>query len=428
MRTWNCTLEVTTPMALAGVNQQRAELRPNTFKNRLRWWWRAGRGRLNREKEAWLFGDVESEAAGAQSGRFRPRLYPRNQEAEESILFDQFLRREGLLNDDGNHRLDGLGYLGHYLDPSGHDNPPRGVLRPGARFRATLRFPLWFDEVERREVWASLWLLVWFGGLGTRSRRGFGGLNVVDSNPTGDLQFSFSGGSPDQLRSFLEENLQRARRWLGGPVREEQPDLPEYTALVPGWTRIFVEDPLINSTNDHREYNYSRAPGWAKALDVAGGDLKAHRKELRTAYDEVACFLEEENYTPDTVDRAAFGLPLTFWYPPIQEAEGSRLRATAEVGQHQRRASPLFVRAHQTDDEYEMYALVYVLMKARLLPEGEQIEVSCEARQRQEEVPQPDFSRVDKFFDKDEDELDVFEEPGPKDHFLPVSLQPSPSE
>jgi hypothetical protein len=98
------------------------------------------------------------------------------------------------------------------------------------------------------------------------------------------------------------------------------------------------------------------------------------------------------------------------------------------VGQHQRRASPLFVRAHRTDDEYEMYALVYILMKARLLPEGEQIEVLCEARQRQEEVSQPEFSRVDELFDKDEDELDVFEEPGPKDHFLPVSLQPSPSE
>jgi hypothetical protein len=252
-------------------------------------------------------------------------------------------------------------------------------------------------------------------------------LKVIDSEPTGELKLSFPGGSTEQLHSFLEENLHRVRRWLGAPTPEEPP-MPEYTALVPGWTRIFVDDTLINGTDDHRSYSYSKASGWAKALDAAGGDLKAYRKELRTAYDEVARFLEEENYTPDTVDRAAFGLPLTFWYPPIQEAEGSRSRATAEVGQHQRRASPLFVRAHQTDDEYEMYALVYILMKARLLPEGEQIEVLCEARQRQEEVSQPDFSRVDELFDKDEDELDIFDEPGPKDHFLPVSLQPSPSE
>jgi len=402
-------------MALAGVDQQRAELRPNTFKNLLRWWWRAGRGQRDRAREARLFGDVGREETGGNASSFRLRLYPCNREAEKSLPFDQFLRTEGLLNNKGNHRLNGLGYLSHYLDPP--KNPARGVLRPGAQFRATLRFPVWFDEVERREVWASLWLLVWFGGLGSRSRRGFGGMRVVKADASGDLQFSFPDSSPEDLRSFLEENLHRARRWLNAPMSGEQ-SMPEYTALVPGWTRIFVDNGLINSSYDPNTYSYSDAPGWAKALDAAGGELKAYRKELPTAYKQVADFLEINNYTPDTVDRAAFGLPLTFWYPPIEEAERSRARATAEVGQHQRRASPFFVRAHQTDDEYEMYALVYILMKARLLPEGEQIEVSCEARQRQEKVEQPDFSRVDEFFGED----DIL------DYFLPVLLQPSSSE
>jgi CRISPR-associated protein Cmr1 len=416
MHTWSCTLEVTTPMALAGVNQKRAELRPNTFKNRLRWWWRAGRGRLDREREARLFGDLgredmEGEKVKGNACPFRLRLYPCNWKAENSVSFDEFLGEEQLLNDDRNHRLKGLGYLGHYLDPP--ENPPRGVIRPGAQFRVKFVFPSWFGKNFRRELWASLWLLVWFGGLGARSRRGFGGLKVVDSNlPTGDLELAFQGKTTEALCSFLESNLHRARRWLDAPTSREQ-SKPEYTAIVPEWTRIFVDDMLVNGSADRREYSYSEAPGWAKALDAAGGDLRHYRNERPTAYGEVSRFITRAGYEPNTVDRAAFGLPLTFWYPPIQKRTGSRSQATAEVGQHQRRASPLFVRVHQTNEQFEMFALVYVLMKAQLLPEGDQIEMSCEARGRFENVAQPDFSRVDDFFD----------DSSFSDYLLPVNLR-----
>lgn len=421
MRTWSCTLEVTTPMALAGADLQRAELRPNTCKNMLRWWYRAGRGRLDRDEEARLFGDVGAKDAKGRASSFRLRLYPCNKEAEESLPFDQLLGEEQLLTRNGNLRLQGLSYLGHFLDPP--SNPARGVLRAGAQFRVDLQFPFWFEERDRRAVWASLWLLVWLGGLGSRNRRGFGGLKAVEAEPTDHLHLSFPGGSAEALRAFLEKNLYQARCWLNAPM-QERPVPPEYTALVPGWTRIFVDDLLINSSADTAEYGHPEPPGWAKALDAAGEDLKNYRSKLPSAYEEVARFLEREGYAPDTVDRAAFGLPLTFWYPPIEQNEGSRERATAQVGQHQRRASPLFIRAHQTDKEFDLFALVFVLMKAQLLPEGDQIEMSCEARNRHERVDQPDFSRLDEFFEKDESTLGVFDEPGPKDYFLPVSLQP----
>jgi len=59
VRKWSCTLEVVTPMFLAGADQTVAELRPPTFKGLMRWWYRAAKGDLITSEEGFLFGSTK---------------------------------------------------------------------------------------------------------------------------------------------------------------------------------------------------------------------------------------------------------------------------------------------------------------------------------------------------------------------------------
>ena len=364
MYTWSCTLEVTTPMALAGADQQRAELRPNTFKNMLRWWWRAGHGRLNRPKEARLFGDVETEEASGRASSFRLRLYPPGNLDARTRLFIQ----------DNYSNLEGLQYLGHYLDAPSSD--PRSVIKPGTEFGMKIIFSDWFDKNHRRELWASLWLLVWFGGLGARTRRGFGGLRVVDADSTGKLDLVPGAESSSELHTFLQENLRVAREWLNAPSAEEDVSPPECTAIAPGWTEIFV----------HEEPEHSAAT----ALNKSGEDLKEFRDGRSEAYEQTKEFLQR-GHPPNTVDRASFGLPIEFYHADVRGGE----TATVTGEKHNRRASPLFVGACPLNDG--SFARVYVIMKARLLEEGEGLTVKSNRKQVQ--TPPPDYSVLNDFRD-----------------------------
>ena len=360
-------------MALAGVDQQRAELRPNTFKNLLRWWWRAGRGQRDRAREARLFGDVESEKAGARASPFRLRVCPPANLGACTRLFDK----------DDYSGQNGLQYLGFSLDPFGHGADPRSVIDPGTQFGVKLLFPEWFGEDCQREIWASLWLLVWFGGLGARSRRGFGGVRVVETDKTGELDLiSDAGGKPELLRDFLEENLHVVRDWLDAPDADQDVPLPEYTAIAPWWTEIFV----------HREPERR----WATALDKSGQHLMDFRNRLdvndrSSAYHQVKDFLEV-GLTPETVDRGAFGLPLIFRYNSVRAGNNT---ATVTGENHNRRASPLLIGTCPLSDGW--FARTYVVMRARLLEEKEQLSVN--SSDEHVHTSAPDFSVLDHFLD-----------------------------
>ena len=418
-------------MALAGADQQKAELRPVSFKNVLRWWYRAGRGHIDREEEARLFGDTR------QASPFRLHLKPLNEHAKKSTPYDVFLKTNKFdVSIWG--KLSGLGYLGYSLNPFGEGREPRSVIEPGARFELKLTFPAWFSETEKQALWASLWLLVWFGGLGTRSRRGFGGLRVIDADSAGKLSLSYLAPAAADLRGFLEENLHTVRTWLDGVTSPSPLPMPDYTAIVPGWTRIFVHD--------------TPRSGWEEALDVTGKDMREFRERKPPEdYEEIRDFLLS-GVEPETVKRAAFGLPLTFFYRSVEKRKlaellidelnrrsrpnahqhaqhianlnrkqdrvdamlqlgfragdakdlltRARKRATAQIKpqHHDRRASPLLVRICRI--ERGQYARLYVLLKSRLLQQDEQLLISCEGRSGAAAITPPDFDRIDFFFDE----------------------------
>jgi CRISPR-associated protein Cmr1 len=193
-------LEFITPAFIGGANQQ-AELRPASFVGLLRWWWRALKGECNienlRAEEVKIFGGIAKNLRKEEIKMASP-VYLR---VEGNIRKGRDLTNECRLNA-------GLGYLYHFVTVRGK----REFIEPGSRLKLTL---IGKGEVLNHYI-ASLWALVFLGGVGARSRRGGGNLRVVSYEPKDlveDLKISFT--PTDNLREWFKKNLKRAKELVG---------------------------------------------------------------------------------------------------------------------------------------------------------------------------------------------------------------------
>lgn len=171
---------VVTPMYLGGASQQ-AELRAPSIKAMLRIWHRAvdpgffgtsSPGEPIRESVLW--GGTERHA-----GQSKALLAITEQELHPFRWGDVNWNRfnEG----EGRQRKNGAAYLG-YPFASFREHRDRTGFAPGSTFalRIALRPRVQLDEWEPRAIAASLWALGHLGALGSRSRRGFGAISLVD--------------------------------------------------------------------------------------------------------------------------------------------------------------------------------------------------------------------------------------------------------
>jgi hypothetical protein len=88
------------------------------------------------------------------------------------------------------------------------------------------------------------------------------------------------------------------------------------------------------------------------------------------------------------VKRAAFGLPIVFYYRSLGGAKG-----TLEGERHDRRASPLFIRVTRLANG--KYVLVLTLFQAQLLEAGEKLKLKRQGPPTY--VNAPDLSLIDDF-------------------------------
>lgn len=138
---------VTSPMMIHGADQNRVELRANAVKSAMRYWWRAlhpdsASGETLYEQAVNIFGGTSGDS-GKQSSFFLRVLH----ELDE----DDFTRF-------------------NLLPHKQYGKSPKNGIRPGSEFIIKI--------VEQRSTGTDLYALLWLagvlGGIGQRSRRGFG--------------------------------------------------------------------------------------------------------------------------------------------------------------------------------------------------------------------------------------------------------------
>lgn len=347
---------VLTPLFCGGAKpSEAAELRLPSFKGVLRFWWRALAwshygGNLTRIKDAEddLFGSV----------RQRSKVVMRLGEASG----DMKLNASAPLTDRGRVVGSGARYLGYGVVDAVAGKLSRACLVP-----ATTNTPFEF-EVKlrcRRMSAESLDLLQraleavgTIGGLGARSRHGWGSLMLVSLTGKQDVP-------PTSL-----EILRNRIAGLGANIPKEL-GIPQYTAFSTDTRHVLREaDPADRTTLAlldrlgrelirYRSYG-QRRDGQHKILIGDPGGTVVAEQNFANDHDlmqKAAMGNDVPNRHPQ---RAVFGLPHNYYFSQSKGKSGVK-----PLGKLDRRASPMFIHIHMCGDKP---VVVVSLFPARFLP------------------------------------------------------------
>lgn len=341
--------EVLTPMFLSGVDQNTCELRAASLRGVLRYWYRAllgGQGvtdlRELKRRETAVFGSTD--AASPVNVRVTPVQFAPDQLGNPERLEDwngggkygtptRYLWYSTRLGD--NHRL---------------------FVQPGTHFRVSFSTVLrrGDDAAQRRhafeEALRAFWLVAHLGSLGTRARRAAGSFEARLVDRRGDFACpDFRVNTGNGFDDYLRNGLTR----IVGTSPEVQ--RPEFSALHSQYAKVWRAS--------------ADADSWSDAVWKIGSDLREFR--LRRGVDHEDQTQRGLDYhtmkqhlmdgqMPPTVERASFGLPITFGF------KGVHGKATVRPVDSDRRASPLWIRIVRLERGW--YDAVLTHFDSRFLP------------------------------------------------------------
>ena len=180
--TYTCI--VLTPMFLYGADRKTPELRPSSFKGMMRFWWRAINGNLEirelKKKEGEIFGGTDKE-----QGQSTFSILTRPSTIEIS-------RYQPLPHHTGNDRCPNLPSCKNRHNESCSKGFKKECFSPGEKFEISIVTKA-HKSTDNKKRKAPDWIGDLFeitcllGGLGNRSRRGFGSVAIEGLEPNLEL-------------------------------------------------------------------------------------------------------------------------------------------------------------------------------------------------------------------------------------------------
>lgn len=336
---------VDTPMFLRGANQAHAELRVPSLRGALRFWFRALAGlafadNLERVKaaEGRVFGSAGDGASGSSSSVLLRKVGRLAKPKEGATTQPTWLRLPV-----GDREMNGVGYL---LGPALYEYPDAleqpCFIPPGTTGAFAVRFRPGSAPGDRQTVGICFAALSLYGGLGARTRRGFGAIRFggLEELCPG-IEELVDSGDPGRL-------FDRFAAALGPPAAGRPPATTGFSDLP-----SFSHWELKASQHDH--------PTWNAALNAVGREFRffrAHVDRSRPPHNKAGLDRFHKTVTHEYVDvvyptpppkrrhvgadfpLAAFGLPIIF------KRDGPMV--TLWRGEDElRRASPLWIRPHR---------------------------------------------------------------------------------
>jgi CRISPR-associated protein Cmr1 len=310
---------VLTPLFLGGPDANVPDLRASSIKAMLRQWYRAAdpaaifaerQGEPRREDR--LFGGA-GDGAGQSPVLIRVT-------AERVPEFDWSMVRLDQYNEGrGTYARNGLKYLSYPFHMRG--NEERTAFDVGSEFKISFVVPRARDGEQNaetvtslRRAWiASLWLLGGLGSLGSRSRRGFGSLEISNwSELVNGSDWGEEAGRLPDLSSAKQAGEWQAAFWQGRTT------VSNWFGSFDGDGRYLFGHPHLG--RDTKLRLLDGRGGWSDALNAAGRRLQDFRVRRQPDYDNVKRALQTGGPLRRTPERAAFGLPLTFRYSSLRGA------------------------------------------------------------------------------------------------------------
>ena len=334
------TYEVVTPLFGGGVEKQAADpvtvVRGTEIRGLLRFWWRATRGGLPTfEGRPERMKAAEDAIWGAAA---MADTLPQSPTVKLAVTLADAGRAVEKVSS-------GLRYVAFPLDADQQ-------VRTGVRFELTLRFHPDFEK----DVEAALWAWETFGGIGARTRRGFGALRCTEvlrndnvhpvQLPSGDLEASLNHGLQDHVAD--------------GPWPQAVPHLQKS-----GLKFKIVGDPKPDATQP-----------WSKIVGKLQGFRQARRgnkygrshwpepDEIRRITKNPSAKHAKPTSGVRRFPRAQFGLPINFQFLNEPAIGKPVLRTKA----HDRLASPLIIKPLACAGGY--VALAAILVAPRTPPDA----------------------------------------------------------
>ncbi len=191
MKKIECEIEILTPMFLGGAAQAResrvlCELRAQSLKGLLRFWWRAYKygsidPSLGHDKRLARLADEEGKMFGSSAGAGSKSAFSISTHADPLTTSNAPLPQNHKLRVQG--KTFSINIL-EYLCYGTHEHVKgqgvkfiRDYFMPNQRFKMTFRI---HQNQHENEILTALYLSSEFGGIGSRSRNGFGSFCICD--------------------------------------------------------------------------------------------------------------------------------------------------------------------------------------------------------------------------------------------------------
>jgi CRISPR-associated protein Cmr1 len=351
-------LETITPLFLSGADQKVAELRPPAFRGALRYWFRAIAGGITSASamQTWenkVFGSTDS------GGLVVIRV-----QAQQLTSGNALTEKKD--------EYPGLNYLFFSMFRSG-SRPPKGYFNSSTNFKIILQTRLSTEESLSYLTLAAgaMWLLVNLGGVGARSNRGAGSLKCRRVGIKGiDLDcpsFSLNAIDTNTLAAELKDGITKIRRLytdIFGKSSVSETQLLSFDLLSNKTSQVYIWQPSIEEDTEE----------WSYILDNLGTQYQDFRRRYKNAtqddYPRVKEWIRSKgNSNIETVKRAAFGLPIQFYFTSLPKPNNkASLEATQKID---RSSSPLRFKVCQLKDQ--SFAVVIIHFKTNLLPDNSQL-------------------------------------------------------
>ncbi len=335
-------LKVVTPLFMTGANQDAVELREPSIKGMLRFWYRAIYPN-DTEGEARVFGGHDK-----KHGQSKVLLKIKHKNLDIGAKEDQtwngkktaylgygVITREKI---DETYTKNGREY------PVKKEVTVRPYIKPGSRFTLEILFkPLPANATEQQiqtydtdksNVENVIWAWVMFGGLGARSRKGFGSLVIEEAN--GIDKYNIPNWQPKN-----RNDLQAALQQFTSGIHSVDNKLP------PKYTHWSDKAKCIIIGNEIKGEDILEKLG-EKIHDLRSfrGNHKLENIVVRD-HDLMRNFLKNPSNRPAGPPiRAAFGLPHNYFFTSLGNALGE-VNVLDNNGKKGRRASPLFFSVYQ---------------------------------------------------------------------------------
>ncbi len=338
-----------TPLFGGGAVTKKADdvkiIRETEIRGQLRFWWRAIRGvgtiKEMSEREAEIFGTSASEKDGNKLGASKVKVFVEIEKKGESKV--PFVVVE---------KTDRFGNI-EYNDRTGEPKtkvidkkiapiyavfplrPPENekfagmyisLLQVGVEFNLEITFP---NEL-RKDVEAALWAWENFGGIGARTRRGFGAVElfeVCENNSDITNLIEKPTSNKDAFRTYYQTKITEFTNDLGGRTIDKNVPHLLQTSDSKTQTRNNSKDAWEFLIKQLKDFRQSRNPSSDPRKE--GRSYWSEPDEIRRIVKKgdglTRDFAHLPKHTVKKFPRAEFGMPIVFSFPQYNEPKNTEL-------------------------------------------------------------------------------------------------------